>query len=432
MTQEQGGAQSPEQALQALILDPDLERLEDLLADFNLFDVLGIARRELQHSAFLAWLLDPRGSHGLRDYFLRGFLSVAATEARERGTAPFTPLDVDGWNLSDVEVAAERHNIDILMIGESDKFVCLIENKIGTGEHSGQLSRYMSTVETEYRGLTPFPVFLTPNGAEPEEESDAERYVPLDYGKIAVLIDRVLETRRSTISVSVTSFLEQYAQTLRRHVLDNTDNIDELAYRVYSNHRDAIDLIINAQSVPGTMAYRIYSNHRDAIDLIINAQSVPGTMAWRSIDAVMKAYDAHLLPDEHQKGIRRFYATELEEIPDLKKGEHWTGSGRILLFEYKRYRKALDLVLGPGPEETRRRLKDLAQRDGFPGASRGSQKWSYIYRKAVLSEEGPRPLDAEEVRSQVEQAVAEFFKEDYWPLVNAIRDEFGLPPASAG
>ena len=46
-------------ALQRLILDEDLEHLEDLLAEFNLFDVLKIERRELQHSALLAWLLDP-------------------------------------------------------------------------------------------------------------------------------------------------------------------------------------------------------------------------------------------------------------------------------------------------------------------------------------------------------------------------------------
>lgn len=33
---------SREEALQNLVLDPDLERLEDLLAEFNLFDVLKI------------------------------------------------------------------------------------------------------------------------------------------------------------------------------------------------------------------------------------------------------------------------------------------------------------------------------------------------------------------------------------------------------
>ena len=200
-----------QEALQALILDPDLERLEDLLADFNLFDVLGIARAEERHSAFLAWLLDPRGSHGLRDYFLRTFLSKAAQEASSLGIGDITPFEVDSWKLSDIEVATERHRIDILILGRSDGFVCLIENKIGASEHSNQLSRYLSTVDSEYEGLDPFPVFLTPDGVEPESQADAERYVPFDYGEIADLIERTLKTRGSTISSSVTSVFKPWS-----------------------------------------------------------------------------------------------------------------------------------------------------------------------------------------------------------------------------
>jgi hypothetical protein len=37
---------SPREALEQLVLDEDLERLEDLLAEFNLFDVLKVERRE--------------------------------------------------------------------------------------------------------------------------------------------------------------------------------------------------------------------------------------------------------------------------------------------------------------------------------------------------------------------------------------------------
>ena len=89
---------------------------------------------------------------------------------------------MDSWKLSDIKVATERHRIDILLMDENDGFVCLIENKIGSGEHSDQLNRYLRTVEREYEGLTPFPIFLTPEGTEPAGEEDAKRYVPMDYG----------------------------------------------------------------------------------------------------------------------------------------------------------------------------------------------------------------------------------------------------------
>ena len=65
------GHHSEQEALQNLILDREFETLEDQLAEFNLFDILKIEHKELQHSALLAWLLNPRGSHGLGNYFLR-------------------------------------------------------------------------------------------------------------------------------------------------------------------------------------------------------------------------------------------------------------------------------------------------------------------------------------------------------------------------
>jgi hypothetical protein len=49
-----------------LLNDPAFEELKLRLERPNVFEVLGIARREVRHSNFLGWLLDPAGSHGLR------------------------------------------------------------------------------------------------------------------------------------------------------------------------------------------------------------------------------------------------------------------------------------------------------------------------------------------------------------------------------
>ena len=274
-------------------MDEGLERLEDLLAEFNPFDVLKIERRETQHSALLAWLLDPRGSHGLRDYFLRRFLSEAAAKAQEEGVGSVTPLDVDGWDLGGIEVATERHNIDILLTDEGDEFFCIIENKIGAGEHSNQLARYLRIAESEYEGLVPFPIFLTPDGIEPESAGDAGRYVPLGYEKVADLIDRTLRTRGSSISTSVSGFLEQYARTLRRHVMTDADNIDELALQIYNKHRAAIDLIIKA---------------RPALE----------AQGWDVLDSAIAQYEPLLQGDGNSKWYHRFYAPELEGIPEIR------------------------------------------------------------------------------------------------------------------
>ena len=82
--------------LERLIVDnSDLEHLEDLIAEFNIFEVLGVQTRETRHSAFLAWLLDPSGNHGLGDYFLRRFLWQVTSRARAVGMTTTTAFDVD-------------------------------------------------------------------------------------------------------------------------------------------------------------------------------------------------------------------------------------------------------------------------------------------------------------------------------------------------
>ena len=396
-----------DQALQALILDPELGRLEDMLAEFNLFDVLQIARRERQHSALLAWLLNPSGSHGLRDFFLRAFLLEAAAAGRDRGIDIKSPLEVDGWTFRDIEVLREHRDTDILLIARTDGFICLIENKIGSGEHSDQLDRYLNMVEEEYGELDPIPIYLTPDGMEPERDRDAARYVPVDYGRIAGLIDRVLTMRGSTVSPSVASFLEQYSRVLRRHIVatkDNKDTIEERAYQIYKNHREAIDLIIKAQS---TSAYSV----------------------CKVIEDAMKRYVADL-PEDHHGGntIRRYHTPCLEKIPELMECGEWTASRRMVLWEFiYRTNDRVDLFLkfGPGSEETRSRLSQL----GRP--SRKLSRHHQIFRKTILDKSDFEPFDSESAALKVKKSLEDFFRDDYWGLVNAIREKFGLPAVPA-
>ena len=63
----------PEQ-LSALIKDPRIEELELKLKEPNLFYILKFQAAEIRHSNFLAWLLNPKGNHGLNELFLKKFL----------------------------------------------------------------------------------------------------------------------------------------------------------------------------------------------------------------------------------------------------------------------------------------------------------------------------------------------------------------------
>lgn len=59
-----------------LVDNTELEELSAKLAIFNIFGVLRIEEAEIRHSNVMAWLLDPQGSHGLGQAFLRRVLST--------------------------------------------------------------------------------------------------------------------------------------------------------------------------------------------------------------------------------------------------------------------------------------------------------------------------------------------------------------------
>jgi hypothetical protein len=67
--------------LENFIVDnEDLEELEAKLAEFNIFEAIGVVRQEIRHSNFLAFLLDPSQNHRLDDIFLKRFLKRVLLE----------------------------------------------------------------------------------------------------------------------------------------------------------------------------------------------------------------------------------------------------------------------------------------------------------------------------------------------------------------
>lgn len=394
-------------SLRALSGDPDLKRLDDLIGEFNLFDVLQIGHLELQHSWLIAWLLDPAGSHGLGDAFPRAFLAQATAVAEERGIPIPSPSDGVAWGFTDVEIARERHNIDILVLSETESLACIIENKIFSDEIPGQLRWYLETVRATYSRLTPFPIFLTPDGRKPLTERDQADYVPLGYAQVADIIDKVLQAHGSDVGTAPRSFLEQYARLLRRFILTTPSDIDELAFRLYLEHRDAVDHIV-----------KTYNS--------------PAGYGWDVLDEAMRTLEPHMQPDVHTMPYRRFFAASLDEIAELKTGEGWTSSKRIVLFQIDREaaKRQLRLWIGPRPEDVRGRVYEVAQNKGLPFLKSKQASpffFHWIYEKTLLTDSDL--LDREQASKTAQQAIDEFFQRDFWPLVNGIRKGFELGPA---
>lgn len=225
--------------LQAFVVsNPDLEKLESLLDEFNLFEAIGAVRQEVRHSDFLAYLLNPRQNHGLGDTFVKRFLQKAILLANQPQS--ITPIDLDLWDLDEIDVRREWQNIDILLLDETQehRFAVIIENKVLSGEHSNQLQRYRKIIQQHYPGVRLLCLFLTPDGGEPSDPS----YIPISYDLVCRLIEELTEMRASTLGPDIQVMMRHYTRMIRRYIMEN-EELAELCKKIYKRHQRALDLI---------------------------------------------------------------------------------------------------------------------------------------------------------------------------------------------
>ena len=221
--------------------NPDLERLEEMLAKFDAFAFLGVSGAEKIHSKILAWLLDPQENHSAGDLFLREFLL-------ETGAATCEQILTIDWSNTIVQrewrnvVDGETGFLDILILNTEGKFACAIENKLFSVEHSEQLTRYRSALEQEYPAFSRSYLFLSPQGTPPKSPGEHDFWKVMNYGTILRLVEKTLEHELGPGNEDVTVFLRQYATTLRRRIVPDTE-MKQMATRIYLQHREAIDLI---------------------------------------------------------------------------------------------------------------------------------------------------------------------------------------------
>jgi hypothetical protein len=226
--------------LEAFLIDnADLEALEAMIAEFNIFEAIGVIYQEVKHSQFLALLLNPNGNHGLDDLFLKRLLMAAL---RGVDGSLITPLDLDLMELSSAEVQREWSNIDILITDPVNRFACIIENKVFTSEHDEQLQRYQTIVQLQYPGWQIIGLYLTPDGSPPSDET----YIPISYVQVAEVLEELLKARASVMGSDIRTLIAHYITMLRRHIVTESE-IADLCRRIYTRHQRAgLDLLTSS------------------------------------------------------------------------------------------------------------------------------------------------------------------------------------------
>ena len=221
--------------------------------NYNLFSILSIERYELKHSALIANLLDPKGSHGCGDAFLRAFFEIAL-----KGTAyPFessTPPDSCTEYYTGPIAGDTGGRIDILV--KSSHYGLIIENKIYAGDQDKQLTRYDNYGKETFGADGYLLVYLTLYGYDASKESTATKsaeevgYLRLSYAKDILLWLKEC-VRLADNKPLVRESLNQYIRTIKQLTYQdmNQEDIQKI-----------IDLAVDHPEVVATL-----SSKRDAI-----------------------------------------------------------------------------------------------------------------------------------------------------------------------
>src|SRR3989304_8699363 len=379
-----------EKLLEDLILkNPDLDKLENLLGVFNIFETLDIVNAEIRHSNVLAWLFNPNSNHGLSETFLKQFLKFFISQNKGHIKASVNLFNFEIFSYSDVEVRREWNNIDLIIIinETSKKVVITIENKISTSEHSGQLKRYRKIIEEEFdSNYEKLYILLSSEEIVPSDDF----WICITYDIIAKLLEDLLESKKEMLSDGVYGFINQYNIILRRYLVGNSE-IEEICRLIYRKHQKALDLIFQYKP-----------------DILLEISEY--------LQKILSK-DNEIIADSAGKTVVHFTTKTLDNSIK-RKGEGWTRSNRFMLYQFLNYseRLVLRLYIGPGVKVYRDKLLQfcITNKEIFSLADRKSVgiKWHTVYQKEFLKKNDYADANIEDLKGIINSVWKDFGERD--------------------
>lgn len=200
---------------------------------FDVFSIVGLWDEEVNfHSAIIAELLDPHGSHGAGDLYLKLFLDIL-----DCGDFPLCAEKVLPHSLRRIK---ERYigiktdstggRIDIII--EDGKHALIIENKPGYEDQEKQLLRYSNYAKNYEKSIL---VYLTKDGRQASKMSTGNGvidYKCLSYIKLISWLDRC--AANSLYRQNVRAIINQYKFHIKQLLGMTIDN---------SNYNDLLSLL---------------------------------------------------------------------------------------------------------------------------------------------------------------------------------------------
>jgi len=347
--------------------DATFQQLNQQVNSFNTLKILKLENHEIRHSNILAWLLNPKENHSLRDYFLRKMIEYLILIDENSNNPQYeTVCKILNHSLMDSHVYREvktdkNRFIDLLIVNQQLKLVFLIENKFYSTESENQLDDYLSFIQHTFGDFTIIPIYLTLDGEEPSNQ----QYFILNYERVESILQTILMLFQEQLSNNVYKFIEDYNQILKEKFYPIRDQILQ-AIDIYRNHKPTIDALFEKTSVLNKQLkfksgyqFEFIVKYKNTINYIFkHGQNI---LSYSFEQFIQQQFDEEVLYNAHPT-IPSLLPPEWNSIShiQLREPNYWLGKGLIVWFEQTNDSR-LRLIAEVGPMEYTGRLWLLEQ-----------------------------------------------------------------------
>ncbi len=280
------------------VINENYKKIAEITGEnFNIFKVLNLQTDEVRlHSAFIAELLNPKGSHGQKDVFLKLFIEeLGLDEGRASKFETVSALAKKEKNVGEINLEkTEGGRIDIVI--SSGKRNIFIENKIYARDQPNQLLRYYNADKKADL------LYLTLDGKEASDEStggklkaenestekETKYYKVISYQEdIVTWLEKCIKETvnfpllRETISQYINTIKQLTGQSINKQM---ENEIIELLTK--SENTEAAILIKNIiQDFPISLAKRIEDKYKG------NCEPFDKIWRYKRRDTVFEAFN---------------------------------------------------------------------------------------------------------------------------------------------
>ncbi|AJA68641.1 MULTISPECIES: PD-(D/E)XK nuclease family protein [Myroides] len=268
---------------------------------FNMFAICGVNHYENTHSAIIAELLNPKGSHGLKHKLLDAFI---------QSLDPY--FSIPNFNSETAKVHREystpQGRIDIFIEDDNNNAI-IIENKIYAEDQDRQLIRYDTYAKDTKQNYQ--ILYLSLYGEDASEQSSAGvTYLPIAHGKEIIDWLEQCVTIASRFPI-VRETIIQYINHLKQLTGQDMDS---------KNKEEIVAVLSKIENLKAAQA--IAQNYVATFDYLAEKYVNPLMEEFAKENGLEYVYE------ESKEEYMRFYFTNTEW-----KGKFWIG----FTFESKKY-----------------------------------------------------------------------------------------------